>query len=71
MVKFKKARESVRLTQNDVASQLGIGRTAISMWESGESLPRAELLPKLAALYGCTVDELLADERAGPGEDSA
>ena len=28
------------------------------MWESGKSFPRAELLPRLAKLLECTVDEL-------------
>ena len=35
---------------------------AISQWETGKSFPRAELLPKLADILGCTVDELLRKE---------
>ena len=47
------------MTQEDVAKRLGITQSAISQWELGRSSPTAELLPKVAALYGCTVDELL------------
>lgn len=62
---FKERRKSMDLTQEEVATYLGIGRTAVSMWEVGESFPRTDMLPKLAALYDCTIDELL-----GAGEES-
>ena len=61
---FKEKRISASLTQNEAALQLGVGRTTISMWETGESLPRADLLPKIASLYACTVDELLGGGKA-------
>ena len=53
---FKKYRESVGLKQTEVAEKLGLVQTTISMWESGDIYPRAELLPKIAILYGCTTD---------------
>ena len=56
---FKEARESVGLTQDALAKLLNISRTTVAMWESGSSLPRADKLPKLAAIFGCTVDDLL------------
>lgn len=48
------------LSQEDLAARLGIDRTTVTKWETGESLPRAEKLPRIAAILGCTVDELLA-----------
>jgi len=59
---FKKLRKMSGLDQTFVAEQLGVTQGAVSQWETGETLPRAELLPKLAALYNCTTDELLASE---------
>ncbi len=56
---FGTARKTKEYTQEEVAKLLMVDRSTISKWESGESLPRAELLPKLAQLYGCTIDELL------------
>lgn len=56
-------REATGLNQRQVAERLGISNTTVSMWETGKSLPRGGLLPKLAALYRCTVDELLDGER--------
>ena len=48
-------------TQREVAKALGIKSAAVSKWETGLSKPRASLLPAVAKLYGCTIDELLED----------
>lgn len=59
---FKRMRLKTGLTQQDVAQRLNISNTTVSMWETGESLPRAELLTKIAKLYDCTIDELLTHD---------
>lgn len=56
---FASARKNAGLTQNEVAERLKIDQSAISLWETGRTKPRASLLIKLAGLYLCTVDELL------------
>ena len=56
---FKKARESVGLTQQAAADLFGVKRTTVAMWETGKSLPRAELLPLIAQTYHCEISELL------------
>ena len=56
---IKTARSAKGISQEALAAELGIDRSAIAKWETGKSLPRAELLPKLADILGCTVDELL------------
>lgn len=56
---FSFARESANLTQSEVAEALGVDQSAVSQWETGKTAPRASLLLRLSALYGCTVDELL------------
>lgn len=48
-------------SQSEVARALGIRPSAVSKWERGLAKPRIERLPVLAKLYGCTVEELLAD----------
>ena len=48
-------------TQREVAKILGVKESAVSKWERGLSKPRADRLPMLAKLYGCTIEELLAD----------
>lgn len=57
-------RKSRNMTQEELASRLNVSRTAVTMWETGQSLPRTELLPRLAEILGCTVDELLTKEKA-------
>ena len=56
------AREKRGITQAELADSLCVTQGAISQWETGRSFPRAELLPKLADILGCTVDELLRKE---------
>lgn len=51
-------RESKNMTQDKLAEALNISRTSIAMWESGAAMPRADKLPELAKLLGCTIDEL-------------
>lgn len=59
---IKKAREKAGITQQELAKQLGIGQSTVAMWETQRALPRADKLPALAKLLGCTVDELLRKE---------
>jgi len=61
MNKFKFFREKNNLTQKIVADNLKITPGAISQWEQGETFPKTELLPKIVALYKCTIEELLND----------
>lgn len=58
---FRKMREAAGLLQAEAAEKLGVNQSAVSMWEKGYCLPRAKLLPKVASLYGCTIDDLLRD----------
>lgn len=59
---IKTVRESKNLTQQYIANELGISRTSVAMWETGEAMPRADKLPELAKILGCTIDELFAEE---------
>ena len=58
---FKAARLNKKFSQAYVANQLGLtDKSTISKWETTNSNPRIEMLPQIAALYGCTIDELLS-----------
>lgn len=61
-MRLQEARAKAGLSQRAVAKELGITDAAVCLWETGRNLPRAALLPKLAALYGCTVDDLLRED---------
>lgn len=59
---IKSIRESNNMTQEQLAEHLNISRTSVTMWESGEVMPRADKLPELARILGCTIDELFEDK---------
>ena len=59
MSQLKTLREAAGHSQVYVATQLGIDQTAVSQWETDKTHPRTTLLSKLAALYNCTIDDLL------------
>lgn len=48
-------------TQKEVAAILGVKGSAVSKWERGLSKPCADILPILAKLYGCSIEDLLVD----------
>lgn len=58
---FASARQNAGLTQAGVAKELGVTDSAVCQWETGKTVPRLPMLQRLAALYGCSVDELLED----------
>ena len=52
-------RKKNNLSQEELASRLGISRQAVSKWERAESSPDTDNLICLAKLYGVSLDELL------------
>ena len=63
MIAIKKLRERKGLTQMQMADALGVARGRSAMWETGKSFPRAEMLPAIAKLLGCTLDDLYKGEK--------
>lgn len=68
MVNLKKIRVNKGLTQTNLAKSLGVTQQCVELWERNKRSPRAALLPKLAKVLGCTIDELMAD---GDEEDES
>lgn len=56
---LKKMREKMAITQGELAAMVDVDRSTITKWETGASHPRVELLPKIASVLNCTVDDLL------------
>lgn len=59
---FKRCRMEAGIKQEYVAMELGVDRTTVSKWDVGAAKPSGKLLPKIASLYGCTIDDLFAPE---------
>lgn len=62
MKQIQRKRLKLGMTQADLAGALGVDPSTVAKWESEKAYPRADLLPKIARLLGCTIDELYADE---------
>lgn len=68
--KIQKMRKELGLTQEQLAEQLFVSRTAVSKWETGRGTPSMESLQMMAKFFGITLDELLrADEVIVIAED--
>lgn len=59
--RLKKYRKERGLTQEELADKLHVSRSAVAKWENGLGLPSSESLEDLAAFFGTTQEELLAD----------
>ncbi len=57
-MKIRERRKSMNITQADLAERVGMSRAAVAKWEVGIAHPKADLLPKIADVLGCTIDEL-------------
>lgn len=47
-------------TQQKLGKMLGVSNKAVSKWENGESMPRLQMLDKIAECFDLSVDELLS-----------
>lgn len=64
--KIKQYRRSVKMTQEELASQLNITPQAISKWENGDTLPDILMLSPLAKLFNTSIDDLLCHCSSAP-----
>jgi putative transcriptional regulator len=55
---IKSLRTSQKMTQAELAEKIGVDQTAVSQWETGQTYPKASLLPKIAEVLNCTLDEM-------------
>ncbi|MBR3949261.1 MAG: helix-turn-helix transcriptional regulator [Oscillospiraceae bacterium] len=60
--KLQQLRKSRNLTQEELARELYVSRTAVSKWESGRGYPSIDSLKELSRFFAVTVDELLSGD---------
>ena len=58
--KLQELRNSRNLTQEDLAEELYVSRTAISKWESGRGYPSIDSLKAISGFFSISIDELLS-----------
>ncbi len=55
-------RKQSGFTQDYVAEKLGVSAQAVSKWENDIACPDIMTLPKIAEIYGITIDELFKND---------
>ena len=58
---LKELRKKAKLTQEKLATKVGVSRSTIAMYESGASQPDLQMITKLAEILGVSVDFLLGN----------
>ena len=61
---LKQLRKSKNLKQAELAAYFGVGRTTVTSWENGATIPNIDILDKLATLLDVSADELLGRPQA-------
>ena len=60
--KIQELRKSKHMTQEQLAQELYVSRTAISKWESNRGYPSIESLRALSKFFNVSIDDLLSTE---------
>lgn len=58
---LKAMRRRAGYTVAQLAERLSVTKATIYFWEQGRYLPNAGLLPELAEILGCSIDDLFTD----------
>ena len=57
--KLKSLRTSQKLTQQQLADRIGVAKSVVSYYESGDRYPSYDVLVKIAKIFHTTTDYLL------------
>ena len=60
--KLMKLRKKRGMSQQQVATALGVTRQTVSNWECDQGAPALDKASELARLYGVSLDDLVADD---------
>ena len=61
--KLQELRRSRGLTQEELAEDLYVSRTAVSKWESGRGYPSIDSLKEISKYFSVTIDDLLSGDK--------
>ena len=62
MICIKKKRLEAGMSQEDLASAVGVFQSTVSGWEKGNSIPQPKNLKRIAEALNCTIAELLKED---------
>ena len=58
---LKKIRKQYKMTQEEIAKLLGMGRSGYTYYETGKTVPSIEVLQKLSAIYSTSIDAIVGN----------
>lgn len=58
VMRIRELRRQANMDQAELGEKMGVLQSAVSNWETEVALPKARQLPKLAQVFGVTIDEL-------------
>ena len=61
-------REAANKTQEELAEEIGVSRSSVAKWESGEGMPKIPNLIALRNVLHCPIDDMLRNE---PGMENS
>ena len=61
MNRIRQLRRQKNMTQQEVGQALGVGNTAVSMYENGRRSLDDKTIRNLCALFGKTIDKMLRE----------
>lgn len=59
---IREMRERANMTQEQLACNLGVERSTVAKWETGQSQPRVGVLKRISALFNVSIDRLVSDD---------
>jgi transcriptional regulator with XRE-family HTH domain len=62
---ISKLRKKNGMTQCELARQLSVTDKAVSRWENGQGFPDITIFPRLAELFGVSIDYLMLGDKKG------
>lgn len=60
--RLKELRQEKGLTQERFAQEINVSKGAVAMWETSKREPDVDMLKKIAAYFGTSVDDLIGAE---------
>lgn len=66
---LKEIRKKKGMSQEDVATAIGMSNQAVHYYENNLREPNLATLKKLTEVLGCTVDELIGEEEGGDADE--
>ena len=55
---FQRLRKERELTQDEISKALGVSKSSVAMWETGQRLPSPELYEQIADFFNVDIDYL-------------